>query len=154
AIDGARNVRIIDQALPEADNWRLMASVDTLVSLHRAEGFGLPMAEAMALGKPVVATGWSGNLSFMSDENSLLTDYHLVEAIDPFGVYDGCGAQWAEPDTGHAARHLKSLAADRSLASRLGATARSSIARICGTDVVGGKMAEAISTSPCDRAGS
>ena len=54
-----------------------MAACDCYVSLHRAEGFGLTLAEAMAIGKPVIATGYSGNVDFMNDANSYLVDYEI-----------------------------------------------------------------------------
>ena len=55
----------------------MIAACDCYVSLHRSEGLGLTMAEAMALGKPVIATVYSGNLQFMTPENSHLVDYQL-----------------------------------------------------------------------------
>ncbi|MEM8937193.1 MAG: glycosyltransferase family 4 protein, partial [Pseudomonadota bacterium] len=72
-------IALIDHALPEDERRRLMASCDIFLSLHRSEGFGLTMAEAMAFGKPVVATGWSGNLDFMDDTCAVLTPYTLVD---------------------------------------------------------------------------
>ena len=59
------NVRVLNAILPRRDMWALMAASDAILSLHRAEGFGYAIAEAMALGRPVVATGWSGNVDFM-----------------------------------------------------------------------------------------
>ena len=57
----------------------MIASCDCYVSLHRSEGFGLTMAEAMYFGRPVIATGYSGNLDFMTEENSYLVPHTLVE---------------------------------------------------------------------------
>jgi glycosyltransferase involved in cell wall biosynthesis len=91
----------------EAKN-ALLARCDCYVSLHRAEGLGLTMAEAMALGKPVIATGYSGNLSFMSRENSWLVDYQLrpiPPGCEPYPV----GARWAEPDIEQAARFMREV---------------------------------------------
>jgi len=79
------------------DQDALMQACDAYVSLHRAEGFGLTMAEAMALGKPVIATGYSGNLDFMNDRNSFLVPFEDVligEGCDPYPQ----AAKWAEPD--------------------------------------------------------
>jgi glycosyltransferase involved in cell wall biosynthesis len=89
---------------------RLMASVDIVLSLHRSEGFGLFLAEAMWLGKPVVATGWSGNMDFMDSQSAGLVAYELVEAGREAGPY--AGGQWAEPEVGHAAVLLARLLRD------------------------------------------
>lgn len=83
----------------------LMASCDAYVSLHRAEGFGLTMAEAMTLGKPVIATAYSGNLDFMTQRNSFLVPAGRTEiptGCDPYPV----GAIWADPDLTAAARSM------------------------------------------------
>jgi glycosyltransferase involved in cell wall biosynthesis len=76
------------------------------VSLHRSEGLGLTMAEAMALGKPVIATGYSGNLEFMDEGNSYLVPYDLVDVPSSWWAY-GPGATWAEPDIEVAARLMR-----------------------------------------------
>lgn len=89
---------------------RLMASVDVVISLHRSEGFGLFLAEAMWLGKPVVATGWSGNMDFMDAESAGLVRYDLVEAGEEAGPYKG--GRWAEADIGHATELLAKLIRD------------------------------------------
>jgi glycosyltransferase involved in cell wall biosynthesis len=68
------------------------------------------MAEAMVLGRPVVATGWSGNLDFMRGPDAVLVPYSLVPAEDPQEIYDIPGARWAEPDLDAAAAALRTLA--------------------------------------------
>jgi glycosyltransferase involved in cell wall biosynthesis len=82
-----------------------------VLSLHRAEGFGLVLAEAMALGKPVVATGWSGNMDFMNDRNSCPVGYELV-TLDRTHLDYHAGQQWAEPDVDHAAHLMRRLIDD------------------------------------------
>ncbi|MFQ3623741.1 MAG: glycosyltransferase, partial [Acetobacteraceae bacterium] len=94
---GAPNIRIDTRPLPTAECHAITAASDIVLSLHRAEGFGLVPAEAMLLGKPVVATGWSGNLDFMDEESAALVPYRLVEARDPRGIYAVPGTRWAEP---------------------------------------------------------
>src|SRR4051794_24266167 len=66
---------IIDQDLPHDNVYGLLDACDCYVSLHRGEGLGLPLAEAMLLGKPVIATAYSGNLDFMDPSNSLLVGH-------------------------------------------------------------------------------
>ena len=83
AIAGASNIRLIEGMLPEADMAGLMAASDIVISLHRSEGFGLVPAQAMHLGKPVIATAWSGNLEFMTKRNSALVPYSLVPVARP-----------------------------------------------------------------------
>ena len=97
-----------------------LVSADIVLSLHRSEGFGLVPAEAMLLGRPVVATGWSGNMTFMDDSCAALVGYRLVPARDPRGVYAVPGATWAEPDIAHAAEWLRRLGDDPGLRARLG----------------------------------
>ncbi len=128
---------IIDRAHVQA----LIRCCDVFVSLHRAEGFGLVMAEAMGLGKPVVATRWSGNLEFMDEQNSCLVDFGLrpVRA----GEYPHVpGDEWAEPDVDHAARFMRQLAADHALRHRLGVAAREAVVTQLNPDAVGAKLAE------------
>jgi glycosyltransferase involved in cell wall biosynthesis len=126
AAAGHPDIQIMDRYLSPGDNSSLTALVDCYVSLHRAEGFGLGMAEAMALGKPVIATGYSGNLDFMTASNSRLVDYQLVSigpGADPYPA-DG---QWADPDSQHASRLMRELFDNPPQARELGATAAADI---------------------------
>ena len=130
AIAGAPNIRLINIMLPPADMSGLMAAVDIVLSLHRSEGFGLVPAEAMQLGKPVVATGWSGNMDFMNERNSAPVSYHMVPVQDPYdGAFIADGQVWAEANVDHAADWLRRLAAEPELRQRLGDAARADIAR-------------------------
>lgn len=100
------SIRIVNEVLEFPELQGLFFAADCYVSLHRAEGFGLTLAEAMAIGKPVVATGYSGNLDFMNVNNSYLVKYRLVEIDRDHGPYRK-GMTWAEPDTAHAALELR-----------------------------------------------
>ena len=84
----------------------LIASCDAYVSLHRSEGIGLTIADAMGLGKPVIATGWSGNTDFMDVSNSFPVSYRLVEIEENVGPYHE-GEVWAEPSVEHAAELMR-----------------------------------------------
>ena len=106
AAAAAAGVRILDRVLTRAELLGFINALDCYVSLHRSEGFGLTCAEAMLLGKPTVATGYSGNLDFMTDRNSYLVGFEretLAEDYDPYFR----GGVWAEPDVGHAAELLR-----------------------------------------------
>ncbi len=118
------NVRIIDRTLPPRDLAALIRCADVLISLHRSEGFGLFVAEAMWLGTAIVATGWSGVMDMLHPDNARLVAFDTV-AVNP-ADYPSVppGAQWAEPDVGHAAACLRQLAGDAGLRSRLRAKAR------------------------------
>ena len=120
------NVEVVDEVWPYARVMSLIAGADVLVSLHRAEGFGLTMAEAMALGTPVVATEFSGNVDFMDDTCALMVPAGRVAVEDPQGVY--AGQAWAEPDLAAAAAALTRLRLDPALARRLAAAARARVA--------------------------
>jgi 2-polyprenyl-3-methyl-5-hydroxy-6-metoxy-1,4-benzoquinol methylase len=96
---------IDDYASAEVKN-SMIAACDCYLSLHRAEGFGITLAEAMYLGKPVIATGYSGNLDFMTPENSYLVDYGLVPIGDDAAPYPPAGV-WAEPNLDHAAQLMR-----------------------------------------------
>ncbi len=121
AVGAARNIQIMTETLPEPELRGLIAASDIILSLHRAEGFGLIPATAMLLGRPVVATGWSGNVDFMSPDTSMLVSYKLVPVVDPAGTYEMPGALWAEADIEDAAAGLRRLADDAALRARLGA---------------------------------
>ena len=101
-------VVIIDKVLSRADTNALTACCDTYASLHRSEGFGLAMAEAMLMGKPVVATDYSGNRDFMTKRTSYLTGYRKVPIARDLPQYPA-GIPWAEPDEEEAANHLRRI---------------------------------------------
>ncbi len=136
AAEGLR-VTFIDRSLTSGDNSDLTASCDVFVSLHRAEGFGLGIAEAMALGKPVIATGYSGNMDFMDVGNSLPVRFRLEELKETDPPYEK-GSLWATPDTEDAAAKMRLLFSDRELAVRLGAVAKEHMERFFSPEAVGG----------------
>ena len=127
AAAGRSDIHLID-AYESADRQRaLIASCDAYVSLHRAEGYGLTMAEAMTYGKPVIGTGYSGNLEFMNDENSFLAPFTL-EPIPPGCDPYPAGTPWAEPDIDAAADLMVQVMDDPGLGARTGARARQDMA--------------------------
>jgi len=133
------NVRFIDGYLDKEELNTLMSLSDCYVSLHRSEGFGLPMAEAMYLGKPVIATGYSGNIEFMTEDNSFLVRHRLVELERDFGPYKK-GNVWAEPDIDQAARLMRLVHDDRDLAKRVGEKAASDIRRNLSPEATGRRI--------------
>jgi glycosyltransferase involved in cell wall biosynthesis len=119
-------IEVRDGFLSREEMFGLQNAIDCYVSLHRSEGFGLGMAECMYLGKPVIATGYSGNLDFMNRDNSLLVDYRMVPLRNGDYPY-WKGQQWADADAAHAARLMRQVFDDRELARRIGAAAATSI---------------------------
>jgi glycosyltransferase involved in cell wall biosynthesis len=128
-------VEVHDGYWPAGDVRDLMAASDAYVSLHRSEGTGLTVAEALALGKPVIATGWSGNTDFMDSSNSYPVAYELVELRDNFGPYRA-GERWAEPSVEHAAQLMRHVVTHRDHAAALGAAGRHRIATEFGPGAV------------------
>jgi hypothetical protein len=120
------DVTIVDGYVGWSEARALMELADCYVSLHRSEGFGLTLAEAMALGKPVIATAWSGNLDFMTAEVSHLVPAELVPIPGDVPVYGGIG-RWAEPDLDAAAQALRQVFDDPTAAALMGRRARGHI---------------------------
>lgn len=129
----AGNVRIMDEVLPYHDVLSLFASCDALVSLHRAEGLGLCLMEAMTLGKPVIATGWSGNMDFTTEQNSCLVGYDLVPVVNSTqAAYSSSvvrsDATWAEARVDEAAHWMRRLVQEPGLRARIGDRAAADMA--------------------------
>jgi glycosyltransferase involved in cell wall biosynthesis len=137
------DIRFVRQPLRRRDVLALACATDCYVSLHRAEGFGLTCAEAMAFGKPVIATRYSGNLDFMDDDNSLLASAEEVEVRRAEGPFRR-GSLWAEPDVDHAASLLRRVFDDPDAARAIGQRARVSVRRSLSPARVGAIAAAAL----------
>lgn len=125
-VTAGNRITIIDAFLPRGDLNALFSLCDCYVSLHRAEGFGLPLAEAMYLGKPVLATGYSGNTDFMTVNNSFLIKYRPVEIEEDIGPYKK-GSIWADPDVDHAAELMRYVYEHRETGQQVGRVASQDI---------------------------
>ncbi|MFD3259449.1 glycosyltransferase family 4 protein [Paenibacillus lentus] len=111
-IEDYQNIYLIKHTISRNDINSLLSITDCFVSLHRSEGFGLGLAEAMYLGKPVIGTNWSSNIDFMDSGNSCLVDYTLISLGEDYGPYKGY-QYWANPDIDNAARYMKRLVSDK-----------------------------------------
>lgn len=120
----------------------LINSCDCYVSLHRSEGFGLTLAEAMLLQKPVIATAWSGNMDFMTNTNSYPVQYHLTKIKKQDGPYK-VGQLWADPEIDHAANLMRNVYLNQEEALRKGQQA--------ALDIEKKYSAKAVSVSIHDR---
>jgi glycosyltransferase involved in cell wall biosynthesis len=127
AVEGRDDIRLVDAALSARDKDALLAGCDCYVSLHRSEGFGIAMAEAIAYERPVIATGYGGNLEYMSGRDALLVSHRPVAVGDGAGPY-AAAATWAEPDVAHAAALMRQLAADPDAAAERGRRAAKRLA--------------------------
>lgn len=120
------SVSLIVDTLSRAQMSALQATADVFLSLHRAEGFGLNIAECMALGKPVIVTAWSGNMDFTNADNAYLVPFKLIEIEQRAGDYE-VGQVWADPDVDVAAEHLLSILRNPAEARARGERARACI---------------------------
>jgi len=121
------DIVVWDEHLSTADQFAFLAGLDVLVSLHRGEGLGKHLAEAMWLGVPCIATGYSGNLDFMSADCARLVGHEMIDVEGGGSIYPA-GTQWADPDLDHAAAAMRELAGDDVVRRRLGAAARTRMA--------------------------
>jgi glycosyltransferase involved in cell wall biosynthesis len=114
----------------------LMASADCYVSLHRSEGLGLTIADAMSLGTPVIATAYSGNMDFTTTRNSWLVGYELTPVGAGNGPYDP-DAKWAQPDVAEAAALMRRVVERPGEAQARALVARRDLARRFSPDLCG-----------------
>jgi glycosyltransferase involved in cell wall biosynthesis len=105
-------IYIIDKTLDKLMVNSLILACDAYISLHRAEGFGLILAEAMLLGVPCITTNWSSNTEFMPAGTACLVDYELITIEEDIGLYQA-GQRWADPDVDQAAGFLQKLRSDK-----------------------------------------
>ncbi|MCF3627082.1 tetratricopeptide repeat protein [Planktothrix agardhii 1801] len=129
------NIIWIEETYDRAKALRLMNCLDVYVSLHRSEGFGLTLAEAMAMGKPVIATNYSANLDFMDDSNSLLVEAEIITTERSYGVYPK-GTRWANPNLDKAGELMKILC-KQSLREKYSQVAKNSIKDKLSPDAIG-----------------
>lgn len=117
------HILIIQDVMTDNEVKNLVRCCDCFISLHRSEGYGRGMAEAMFLGKPVIATGYSGNMDFMSSEVAFIVDYKLISLIEgEYPHYDG--QVWAEPDVNEAANYMQLLLANPEVGREMGKSAQ------------------------------
>ncbi|MEG3897424.1 MULTISPECIES: glycosyltransferase [unclassified Microcoleus] len=139
AIAKNSNIKHLDGYLSKDKINGLLYNCDCYLSLHRCEGFGLTMAEAMFYGKPVIATGYSSNTEFMNVGNSFLVKYKLIPIAADCGPYKK-GNMWAEPDTEHAADLMSHVFNNYREAQQVGRIAAEEIKTLLNPPTVGRKI--------------
>jgi glycosyltransferase involved in cell wall biosynthesis len=145
AAGGPANVEIDAAPADRAGIEERLARCDAYVSLHRAEGFGLPIAEAMALGKPVVVTDYSGSRDFVDEETGFPVRWAPAVLTRAAGPYEE-GTRWAEPDEEHAVETLRRVVRDRSEAVRRAEAGRRRIEARYGLEPAGRRLASRLET--------
>ena len=139
AIANHSNIKHLDGYLSKEKINGLLYNCDCYVSLHRCEGFGLTMAEAMFYGKPVIATGYSSNIEFMNVGNSFCVKYKLIPIEQDCGPYKQ-GNVWAAPDVEHAASFMRYVFNNSREAQQIGAIAAEEIKSLLNPQVTGDKI--------------
>ena len=142
------DVHLMPGYVDEAEMGALLHHADTVVSLHRAEGFGFVPAQAMAIGKPVIATRYSGNLDYMCDDNAFLVDAEM-RPIGPEGAPYPAEGLWAEPDVQQAAALMRRVVDDPQEARSRGAQAERDIAARYSPAAAGATMPRGSRRSAC-----
>ncbi|MGQ3676309.1 glycosyltransferase family 4 protein [Xanthobacter sp. TB0139] len=139
AAAGCPRIRIISSVLSPQDMRHLFDAADCFISLHRSEGFGLNIAEAMMAGLPVICTAYSGNMDFTSAANSLLVDWKPVP-LRKDEYFGWQGQSWAEPDLASAAASMRHVVEDQALAQVIGQRARAHVLRALSPEAISEKM--------------
>jgi len=126
-LEGIKNYKILTGSFPHEDVYSLISLCDVFISLHRSEGFGLVMAEAMSLGTVCIATNYSANIDFMNKDNSLLVDYKMVKTgLKNHYAFD-YNDLWADADVNQAAEYMKMIYKDKELYEKLKLNAEKTI---------------------------
>jgi glycosyltransferase involved in cell wall biosynthesis len=124
---------VIEDTLSRVETLQLIGACDAVVSLHRSEGLGLLVAEAMALGKPVISTNYAATTELVTTETGYPVDYALVPVEKgQYPFYEG--QVWAEPDINHAARLMRQVFEDRAGRTQRANAARSHLAKEYGLE--------------------
>lgn len=127
-VAGDPRIILVERTMSRHDLLGLMDAADCYVSLHRAEGLGLTMAEAALLGKPVITTGYSGVLDFLDDKTALLVSHGMTTIQRDRPPFQK-GWRWADPDISEAANHMRWVRSNPLLARQIGLRAKESVSR-------------------------
>ena len=134
-------IKILDGYYEADEVSSLVSCCDAYVSLHRSEGYGLTIAEAMYHEKPVIATAYSGNVDFFGINNGYPVRYELVQLTEDAGPY-AAGAQWANPDIDHAAELMRRAVTETEEAKRLASRGQQEVRTLLSEQAVGEKLRE------------
>jgi glycosyltransferase involved in cell wall biosynthesis len=144
-------VTLLSQPMSRSEVNSLMASCDAYVSLHRSEGLGLPLIEAMYMGRPVIATGYGGVTDFFDESTGWVVRHTMTALEEARGPYPA-GAVWAEPDAEHAAELMLQVATEPEASARRIEAARRRVAEIYAPEAAGARLRQEIERIHCQRA--
>lgn len=143
-IGDSTRIHIIDRSFDRDETFALTAACDAFISLHRSEGFGRNLAEAMAYGRPVIATGYSGSNEFIRKDSAIPINYTLIPVRE--GAYPQSEGQcWAQPDIEHAAWAMRLLVEDNSRYQEIAVAGQALIRDQFNEKVIGRRYAERLS---------
>ncbi len=130
SVEGDPNIRIVTDNLTSSEINGIIRDSNAYLSLHRSEGFGLTVAEAIMHRTPVISTGWSGTADFCDPDNTWLVEPSLIPVVDSHPEFaDLKDAVWADPSPAAAAAHLKRIHSDTDGARRKAEGARDYLMR-------------------------
>jgi glycosyltransferase involved in cell wall biosynthesis len=142
------NVRVVTDLMPSSHVNGIIAASDAYISLHRSEGFGLTVAEAILAGTPVISTNWSGTVDFCDPDNVWNINFKLIPVVDDHPEFIGLGnAVWADADADHAATQLRDIAGNPESAARRAAAAKDYLQRYLAERTYGKALARIAGTS-------
>lgn len=140
-LEGIDDVYYITENLEREQVDSLMKNVDVLISLHRSEGFGLPIAEAMQMGTPVIATDWSANVEFASGDGCIPISYELIKLEKQIGPYEK-GNVWADAKMEDASEAMYKLWSDKAYMNKMREGAPKTIEQALGYEVISKRFME------------
>ncbi len=149
AINDAQNISLIDDTFTDDEIWVMLSSIDCLVSLHRSEGFGLTIIEAMGLKKPAIVTAWSGNMDFTTAENTYLIEPGFIPCTDKYSIYSGGHTVWADISTDQAAKAMTNVLEYPKIRRDIARKAQQDVTRIANNKTLGKTMIERIYGAKC-----
>jgi glycosyltransferase involved in cell wall biosynthesis len=135
-ISNFSNIKIVEKIFEKDTLHKIIKGCDSYISLHRSEGFGLTMAEAMYFEKPVIATGYSGNTEFMDNTNSFLVDFEIFKVDSDILNYDR-NTIWSNPDVKHASILLKKVSENSNEVKFVAANGQKNIIQNFSMDKIG-----------------
>jgi len=143
---GDQRFRILDETMDRNTLFTLTAGADAYLSLHRSEGWGFGMIEAMALGVPVLATGYSGNLAYCDDTTAWLVPAQEVAPAPDDYMFTPKGGLWGDPDPHVAVTLLRQMQANTPLRERKAKAAQARVLRAFSAHAIGTRYATRIET--------